>query len=301
MDGVALQAEVVGGEVEGGFAASGKTSPSPTPDDDTRRPARNQKSSSKKAGRKFTAAEWSQINAVRALLPMEIRAGLPHAPTLSASILTAMAEGRTVEQMGERIWYRWANHGFADIWAKDGRFETPVGVADALVRPLRRGDRFACPDLRCENGASLDTGEVCVKCEMRIADWRAERARQYGQKRPTGANSLPASAASPDAALPPQRAVPLLRDCANDQCSASIPATGNPLCGPCQDDQAEAERVTRDMLAAWEAEGTAAAVEERPDVVDEDALETARLRAEIAAQYGTPEQKAAYCGSNAPF
>lgn len=97
--------------------------------------------------------------------------------------------------------------------------------------------------------------------------------------------------------MPPQRgaqpAAPLVRDCANDQCPASVPVTGNPLCGTCQDDQADAE---------WAAQATLDTTQEaRAEVVDEDALETARLRAEIAAQYGTPEQKAAYCGSTAPF
>ncbi|MEU5490335.1 hypothetical protein AB0G98_21670 [Streptomyces sp. NPDC020196] len=192
-------------EGEGGFAASGKTSSSPTPNDDTRGPARGQKSSSKKEGRKYTAAEWAQIHAVRALLPQEIREGLPLAPSLSDAILKAMAEGRTVEQMGDRIMYRWVNHGFADKLHTDEKLRTPVGAAVAMVRPLRRGDRFACPDLRCENGASLDTGEACVKCEMRIADWKAEQASKYGQKPPGGVNSGSTGAGSSDAALPPQR------------------------------------------------------------------------------------------------
>ena len=196
------------GSVENsGSAASGKTSPSPNQHDDTRGQARGQKNSSKKEGRKYTAAEWAQIHAVRALLPQEIREGLPLAPSLSDAILKAMAEGRTVEQMGDRIMYRWVNHGFADKLHTDEKLRTPVGAAVAMVRPLRRGDRFACPDLRCENGASLDTGEVCVKCEMRIADWKAEQARKYGQKPPGGMNSGPAGVASSDAALPPQRAV----------------------------------------------------------------------------------------------
>ena len=191
---------------EGGFAASGKTSPSPTPNDDTRGPARGPKGGSKKAA--HTREQLDVVRRVRALFPPELLDnGLPDVPTLSSAILAAMAEGRTVEQLGERIWYRWANHGFADIWASNGRFEKPVGVAAALVRPLRRGDRFACPDLRCENGASLDTGEVCQLCRERIADWKAERARKYGQKRPTGGNSVPGGAGSPDTVLPPQRAV----------------------------------------------------------------------------------------------
>jgi len=190
-----------------GVAASDTASPPSPQHDDTLRPARSEKDGSKKEGRKYTPAEWVQIHAVRALLPQEIREDLPYASSLSDAILKAMAEGRTVEQMGDRIMYRWVNHGFADKLHTDEKLRTPVGAAVAMVRPLRRGDRFACPDLRCENGASLDTGEVCVKCEMRIADWKAERGREYGQKRPVGANLVPAGAGSPDAALPPQRAV----------------------------------------------------------------------------------------------
>ncbi|MEV3996712.1 hypothetical protein AB0K62_13680 [Streptomyces halstedii] len=290
---------------ESGSAASGTTSPSPTPHDDTRRPAPAKKSSKKAA---HTREQLDRVRRVRALFPRELldaEGGLPDLPTLSSAILTAMGEGRTVEQMGDRIWYRWVNHGFADIWAAEGRFEKPVGVAVALVRPLRRGDRFACPDLRCENGADIDTKVPCRLCAERIADWKAERARKRGQEAPRGANSVPLGAGSPDAALPPQRAAqpsaPLLRDCANDQCPTSVPTTGNPLCLTCQDDQAEAEQATRDMLAAWETEKAAAATERPPKEVDADALETARLRAELAAQYGTPDQQAAYCGSNAPF
>ncbi|MFJ4887814.1 hypothetical protein [Streptomyces sp. NPDC088731] len=192
---------------EGGCAASGKASPSPTQHDDTDRPARGQKSGSKKAA--HTREQLDVVRRVRALFPRELldaAGGLPDVPTLSSAILTAMGEGRTVEQMGERIWYRWSNHGFADQWAELGRFEKPVGVAVALVRPLRRGDRFACPDLRCENGASLDTGAPCVRCEERIADWKAKQAGKYSQKPPSGVNSAPAAPGSPSPTMPPQRA-----------------------------------------------------------------------------------------------
>lgn len=200
---------------------------------------------------------------MRALFPPQLlENGLPDVPTLSSTILAAMAEGRTVEQMGERIWYRWANHGFADIWAADGRFEKPVGVADALVRPLRRGDRFACPDLRCENGVDIDTKVPCRLCAERIADWKAEQARKYGQKPPGAVNSGPVGAGSPEAALPPQRAVqpaPDLRveqdwhaqaaaaqkalddsECSGRDELCGVPlAPGQTLCRNCAEDAAE--------------------------------------------------------------
>ncbi|MFG3244120.1 hypothetical protein [Streptomyces sp. NPDC048157] len=244
---------------EGGFAASGKTSPSPAPNNDTDRPARGQKSGSKKAA--HTREQLDIVRRVRALFPRELlnaAGGLPDVPTLSSAILTAMGEGRTVEQMGERIWYRWSNHGFADQWAELGRFEKPVGVAVALVRPLRRGDRFACPDLRCENGASLDTGAPCVRCEERIADWKAERVRKYSQKPPSGVNSAPAAPGSPSLTMPPQRASqPRTEDDWRQQAAAAekalidsecsgrdnmcgrMLAPGKTLCRDCAEDAAE--------------------------------------------------------------
>lgn len=200
---------------EGGSAASGKTSSSPTPKNTTCGPAVGKtKSGSKKAA--HSREQLDVVRRVRAFFPPELLDnGLPDLPVVSSAILTAMGEGRTVEQMRDRIWFRWANHGFSDIWAEERAFDSPVGVAVALVRPLRRGDRFACPDLRCENGASLDTGEPCTLCAERLADWRAERARRRTQTPRQGANSAPADAGSTEAALPPQRAAqefPAARD-----------------------------------------------------------------------------------------
>lgn len=193
-------------EREGGFAASGKISPSPTPNDDTRGPARGQKGGSKKA--KHSPEQLAVVRQVRALFPPEFLKTLSDVPSLSSAILAAMAEGRTVEQMGDRIMYRWVNHGWAEKFAAgELRLDRLVGPAVDMVRPLRKGDRFACPDLRCEVGIIQGTEEACKLCPERIADWKAERARQYGQKRPEGANTAPAGAGPPEPALPPQRAV----------------------------------------------------------------------------------------------
>lgn len=218
---------------EGGFAASGKTSPSPTPNDDTRGPvAGKTKSRSKKAA--HSREQLDVVRRVRAFFPPELLDhGLPDLPVVSSAILTAMGEGRTVEQMRDRIWFRWANHGFKDIWAEEKAFDSPVGVAVALVRPLQRGDRFACPDLRCENGADVDTKEPCRLCAERLADWRAERARKRAQTPRQDANSTPEGAGSGETALPPQRAaqdVPAARgddaaelDDAEDVATAGLP------------------------------------------------------------------------------
>lgn len=226
-----------------GFAASGKTSPSPTPHDDSRGPARGQKSSSKKA--KHTPEQLAVVRQVRALFPPEFLKTLSDVPSLTDAILAGMAEGRTVEQMGDRIMYRWVNHGWAEKFAA-GELDLKrlVGPAVDMVRPLRRGDRFACPDLRCENGASLDTGEVCRLCAERVADWKAERTRKCGQKRPAGANAAPVGAGSPDPVMPPQRAVerhaPESVGCSGKggTCDAGL-GFGQTLCWVCAEAAAE--------------------------------------------------------------
>jgi len=187
---------------EGGFAASGKTSPSPTPNDDTRKPARGQKSSSKKAA--HTREQLDVVRQVRAFYPPEIRDQLPELPAISEAILLTMAkEGRSVEQMGQRILSRWVNHNYAAKFAV-GELVNVVGAAIGMVRPLVPGDRYACSDIRCEDGV-LD-GESCRLCAVRIADWEAARSRERTQKPPVAPNSTSVPARSPDATLPPQRA-----------------------------------------------------------------------------------------------
>ncbi|MEV6146401.1 hypothetical protein [Streptomyces sp. NPDC051992] len=190
---------------EGGSAASGKTSPSSTPNDDACGPASGQKSGSKKA--EHSPEQLAVVRAVRALFPPDFLKTLSDVPSLSSAILAGMAEGRTVEQMGDRIMYRWVNHGWSEKFhAGELNPKRLVGPAVDMVRPLRRGDRFACPDLRCENGASLDTGAPCRLCGERIADWKAEQARKYGPKPSAMPNSGSPGTDSPDAPVPPQRA-----------------------------------------------------------------------------------------------
>ena len=188
---------------EGGSAASGKTSLSPTPNDDTRGPARGPKGGSNKAA--HTRAQLDVVRQVRAFYPPEIRDDLPNLPAISEAILSTMAkEGRTVEQMGQRILSRWVGHNYAAKFAA-GELVNVVGAAIGMVRPLVPGDRYACSDVRCEDGV-LD-GEPCRLCAVRIADWEAARSRERAQGRPVGANSGPVAAGSPDGALPPQRGV----------------------------------------------------------------------------------------------
>ncbi|MEU6925554.1 hypothetical protein [Streptomyces sp. NPDC046631] len=190
---------------EGGCAASGKTSPSPTPNDDACGPASGQKSGSKEA--EHSPEQLAVVRAVRAFFPPDFLKTLSDVPSLSSAILAGMAEGRTVEQMGDRIMYRWVNHGWSEKFhAGELNPKRLVGPAVDMVRPLRRGDRFACPDLRCEVGVIQGTGEACKLCPERIADWKAEQARKCGPKPSGGANSGSGGTDSPDAPVPPQRA-----------------------------------------------------------------------------------------------
>lgn len=278
-------------EDESGSAASGKES-SPHPQQKKPpRADRGHKSSSKRTVR-HTAAELKTVRAVRAFYPPELLKDLPELPTVSESILSAMrTDGRTVEQLGDRILYRWVNHGYA-VKFHAGVLQNPVGAAIGLVRPLRRGDRYACPDARCENGRDIETGEECRLCKVRIADWKAAQSREWGQGRPGSTEG------SSDAVMPRQRTAqprsgPLMKDCAEPICPRSILSTGGPLCGDCQADALAAEQAARETLAGWDAEADISA-EAPADQPDEEAAETARIRAQLAAQFGTPDQIEAY-------
>ena len=227
-------------EGEGGSAASGKTSPSPTQNDDTRGPVRDQKSGSKKAA--HTREQLDVVRRVRAFYPPEIREQLPELPAISEAILLTMAkEGRSVEQMGQRILSRWVGHNYAAKFAA-GELVNVVGAAIGMVRPLVPGDRYACSDVRCEDGV-LD-GEPCRLCTVRIADWEAARSRQRTQKRPTVANTAPVGAGSPDPVMPPQRAVerhaPESVGCSGKggTCDAGL-GFGQTLCWVCAEAAAE--------------------------------------------------------------
>lgn len=226
-------------EAEGGVAASSKASPSDHQRDATHRPAGGQKSSSKKA--KHTRAQLAQVAAVRAFYPADFLNGLPDIPALSDAILSALAtEDRTVQQLGERIEYRWDRHGWASKFYA-GEIENPVGAAVAMVRPLKRGDRFACADPRCENGRNIDTGVECRACEERIADRRAERRQEKAQEATGGSN---ASAVDTLPAMPAQRPAPTVaapyRECVELTCGRPIARdSDDTLCRQCRQDASD--------------------------------------------------------------
>ncbi|MFF7183448.1 hypothetical protein [Streptomyces sp. NPDC008121] len=203
---------------EGGSAASGKTKPSPTT---PKTPAAGKK--------RHTTAELGVVRQVRAYYPPEFGNELPELPTISDAILSAMAtDGRTAEQVGERILYRWLHHGYADKYAA-GTLDNPIGAAVGMVRPLRHGDRYACPDARCENGRDIDTGEDCRLCAVRIAD---RKAAQQLAKQPPAASTTPAPA-MPAQRAPEGRATPPVKDCTGPYCNRAIPTAGGDLCSDC--------------------------------------------------------------------
>jgi hypothetical protein len=231
---------------EGGCAASSKTSPSLTQHDDTDRPARGQKSGSNKA--KHTREQLTLVASVRAHFPAEFLEGLPDVPTLSQAVLDALAgdvpaSDRTVEQLGARIQQRWNHHGWASKFYA-GQIDSLVGAAVAMVRPLKAGDRYGCGNPRCEAGVDVDTKQECQTCPGRLADRMAKRARGRGQEAAAGANSAPAGTGSPDAVMPPQRAVhapasPPLECDGRDGTCGRPPERGSSLCQVCFADAAE--------------------------------------------------------------
>ncbi|MFD6274515.1 hypothetical protein ACFWFI_02825 [Streptomyces sp. NPDC060209] len=262
-------------EAASDYAASGKTPSSPglnsTP---TSRPKTARPGGKGKA--QHSVSELSVVRAVRAYFPPALLEVLPELPQVSTAILSAMrSDGRTVEQLGERIQYRWMHHGFAAKYAA-GELSNPVGAAIALVRPLRRGDRYACADARCENGRDVVTGVECRLCEIRIADRQAAWAPRAPRSGPTGKAGGRTGQ---------------LKDCAEPSCRQPIPTAGGPLCSNCLVDAQEAQEAARRASARWEAEAEMPALPCRGE--EEDAV-TARLRARIAGQWGTQEELAAY-------
>ena len=148
-----------GGDVrasEGDSAASGKTKP------------------------RLAAHQRDQVAAVLGSLPPTLAGSVPSIPVVWEAVLGALAADtpgeRTVEQLGERIAYRWSAHDWAGKLLDGEQIRKPVGVCLDLLRPYGAGDRYGCPDPRCENGISIDTDEPCVCCAARQEDRRVGAA-----------------------------------------------------------------------------------------------------------------------------
>ncbi|WP_329046845.1 hypothetical protein [Streptomyces sp. NBC_01422] len=267
-------------EAEGGFATSGKTPSSPGSEAGRGRRKAESAEGTRKA--RHSAVELATVRKVRAYFPPALLAVLPELPQVSTAILSAMrTDGRTAEQLGERIQYRWIHHGFAAKHTS-GELSNPVGTAIAMVRPLRRGDRYACADARCENGRDVITGVACRLCEVRIADRQAARAA--ARRRQGGSESSRIRG----------RAVGRLRDCEEPSCRQPIPAVSGPLCSDCLIDAEQAQEAARRASARWEVEAAGSAQRQPEASFQEGDAVTSQLRARIAGQWGTPEERAAY-------
>ncbi|MFF6844745.1 hypothetical protein ACFY8X_39145 [Streptomyces tanashiensis] len=263
-------------EDEGGSAASGNTKPA-----------------SPKS--RHSRSELETVDQVLAFLPPDIPRDKVRLPVVANAILSAMSKDcRSVEEMGQRINVRWADHGFAEKAAM-GTLENPVGAVIAMVRPLRRGDRYACADIRCEDGRNLDTGEACRLCAVRAADWKAaqQRKREAASGQRNGKASLPA--------MPSQRAEgvperPVMEDCSGPYCTRSIPSGTGPLCGDCIK-QREAEAIgaalaaQREVDEVYAAEEAAAGAQIVAELEQEAAERAARAEAEAAERAAAEEMR----------
>lgn len=135
-------------DARGGSAAAGKTS------------------SSTKA--QLTRAQAAAVSLIEDSLPEGLIEELRgkrlmgrHLPvSVRLAIVTAL-DGRTPEQLVDRVGRRWVRHGYAKKLRDGRRIASPLGVVHALVRA---GE---CPDLGCEDGLMLDTGVDCRACEGR--------------------------------------------------------------------------------------------------------------------------------------
>lgn len=282
---------------EGGFAAS-SSDHSPSKDDEPRKAVKA----------KHTRQQLALVDEVRAYLPEQLKTDTS-VPTVSDAILKVLdpsnPETRTVEELGERIRRRWFLHGY-----QGKEIRSPIGAVLDLVRPYKRGDRWGCPNPRCDFGVVLETQEDCATCIARIAE------RRYARRDGDGAQQ-----AAQGPLVPAQRAEIMWWDCADCGNPGKGQAPADGLCRPCRqkalyeevppaeefDWEATADAWAADSEAAWltlleEAYAEHAGREEQAAEVRrleearrrkqrEEAEETARLRAEIAAQY--PELAAA--------
>jgi len=176
---------------------------------------------------------------VIAALPFALRAQLPPDRPLPRQVHAALADAlaeRTPGQISARIERRWVAHGYeiaADPRAGGTGLQRPIGVLLSLLGP------GPCPDPRCEDGTSIDTGERCARCRER----REERA---GRVQPP-----PAPAAQPGPPRAPHAATGPAR-CPQHPGAATRtdPATGRGQCAGCWGERHHAMHDTRERTAA---------------------------------------------------
>ena len=256
-------------ESESGFAAAGKEGSASDEDDGT---------AGVPGPRQPAETEWSReqlaaVRAVEALLPPVLLDRLPYRqfPKRNRPAVLQALESRTLEQLRERVERRWVAYGYEPA-LYDGTLTQPVGAALELIVPPRY-----CPDLSCEDGLMVDTGAECRVCLERRARRRAARvAGELGSVKDSS-NKGAGSGMAPECVI----------------CQAPFPGAV-PESGECRRCREETAAAVAALDAFLEPAPAASPIQGHPVIED---VETARLCAEYARQYGTPDQVAAYCGA----
>lgn len=313
-------------EAGSGVAASGKDS-SPgngTAGSGSTGAARGQGTTAAAGKNKITPEERKVRDALLPLLPPDFRQALGNIiPTnVVQDIVKALAAGqpreRTVQQLVQyRVMPRWERYWSVKFYAGELTPELSAGKKRKPFGPLSQmlADTAECGNLSCEDRHDFVTADACQMCEMRKVDKRADRDRE--RQAPAEEPNI-GSPKAPGATTPGVPAQGSTGRYCEGPCNRKFGPKADPsisICRECQAEMAAAllnsDPTMPDMwtpadAAAYEefaAELTAdepvvsAVEEQRSNKEDDDAAETDRIRAEIAAQFGTSEQRAAYANS----
>lgn len=264
-----------------GFAAAGKEGSSSDQEDGTAGVPGQRQSNGPELSREQLAA----VRAVEALMPPALLSLLPYQqfPKRNRAAVLEALESRTVEQIRERVARRWVAYGYEPA-LYEGSITQPIGAALELIVPPRY-----CPDWSCEDGTMIDTGVECRACLQRRESRRAARAAGLEVK--TGSSRTAGGGRMPECVI----------------CQAPFPGTV-PDSGECLGCQKKTEAAMAALSArldapdvvweSWDAPTVGGPAEGSEGAgLDE---ETVRLRAQLARQFGTPDQVEAYC-TEAPF
>ncbi len=142
-------------------------------------PAQPQGRLPRAASQRMSRAQAQVVQAVEAGLPEKLRALLPQwRPSALREIILLENRQRTAEELiarADRRWYAWGFASTADTSTGGAGLAHPVGVAVRLIAshrcPIAKCGR-QCPDPRCEDGITIDTGQSCPRCIEHRSDHR---------------------------------------------------------------------------------------------------------------------------------
>ncbi|OKI95065.1 hypothetical protein [Kitasatospora sp. CB01950] len=133
---------------------------------------------SRTGGVRMTREQAAKVRTVVAALPVEL-ATLPAKPLPArvpanplGNLIREQLKHRTVEQLVERIERRWVGRGYLARLSGSDPLEAAksgVGLAVELLR-----ESADCPDLSCEDGLLIGSGQPCKACVERKTDRRAQ-------------------------------------------------------------------------------------------------------------------------------